>query len=723
MFLGDRNAARGVSSVLAVVFLVAIAVIAGAVVAGHAFGVVDGVLGTDAPQAVYEFDYDEGSGLVRVTQVSGDSFAGADLDSLYVTVTSGGTTEEFSWASAVDPDDRVSSGSSVSLDDASGSDVGSFTFPGTFGPDSTVRVVYEGRSESYTLASYVVPAGSRTYVRWAVPRTGLDAHYALDESDPVVADAAGSADGSVRGDPALGVGGQVGTAFEFDGDGDYVALDRSYSGAGSVDGLTACAWFRTDETGTGEFDNWALLDFDRSEYFNLYVRGDTGGVGFSTSGETATMVDHSTSTDYADGDWHLACGTYDADTDRKRIYVDGTLEVDAAATNPDGLGTGTERWGFIGDGSEAGALDGGRNDKHYTGRIDEVRLYDTALSENEVEALHDAGRGSGSAPTGGLVNHWSLDETGSPSATVADAAGSGDGIVVGSNTDRGVPGRVGTAYRFEDGSGYVALDRSLESDDVGNVTVCAWFRTSETGGGSNWALLDFDRSEYFNLYVQGDGAVGWSTSSDPGGAGIDDLYTGPSYNDGNWHHACGVYDGDKRIVVDGSAVSARTVPHGGSGLGSGARRYGFVGDGSEAESFDGDRNGIYYDGTVDDVRLYGRALSTAEAARLWAFGGGAVAGHETVARQFADPVDLSNLRLENVDVRLPSGTGVEIRVEADTDGDGSFDATSDPVTLDGSGSHDVTGLSGSAERVRLRVAFAASGDATPTLEGIDLAVG
>jgi hypothetical protein len=184
-----------------------------------------------------------------------------------------------------------------------------------------------------------------------------------------------------------------------------------------------------------------------------------------------------------------------------------------------------------------------------------------------------------------------------------------------------------------------------------------------------------------------------------------------------------VYDGDKRIVVDGSAVSARTAPHGGSGLGSGASRYGFVGEGSEAESFDGDRNGIYYDGTVDDVRLYGRGLSTAEISRLWAFSGGARSGYETEARRFGEPVDLSTLRVDNVDVRLPAGTGAELRVQVDTDGDGSFDATSDPVTLDGSESHAVSGLSGTADRVRLRVTFTASGDATPTLEGVDLVAG
>jgi FlaG/FlaF family flagellin (archaellin) len=729
----SRPSDRGVSTVLAVVMLVAVAIIAAAVVGGYSFGIVEDVLGTDTPRAAYEFDYEAERGLVRVTQTGGETFSSSELDSLYVTVTDGGTTERFAWGSSLPPEGSLSSGSSVAVDDANGAATGAFTFSGRYGPGTVVRVVFEGRSEGYVLAAYEVPRPSRTYLRWQVPTTGLEAHYPLDETDPVAVDAVGGADGDVRGDPTLGAAGQVGTAYGFGGD-DYVALSRSYDGTGSVGRLTACAWFNTAETGAGEFDNWALVDFDRSEYFNLYVRGDTGAVGFSTSGPAATMVDHSTPSGYADGAWHLACGTYDASTDRKRIYVDGDLKVDVAASNPGGLGTGEERWGFIGDGSEADAFDGDRNDLYFTGRVDEARLYDAALTESEVESLFDAGRGSGTAPTRGLVNHWRLDETGPAGTTgVRDVVGGGDGVVVGSTTGRGVDGRVGTAYEFGDGSGYVALDRAYASDDVGNVTACAWFRTGETDGSQNWALLDFDRSEYFNLYVEGDGDVGWSTSAVPGytGSDVDDLFARGGYNDGDWHHACGVYDGDKRVVVDGTERASRADPHGGDTLGTGATRYGVVGDGSEASDYaalvdpsNGDqRNGYYYQGAVDDVRLYERGLSAAETARLWAFTGGATAGYGTEPMAFPTPVGLDSLRLERVRATIPSGTAVEVEVRADTDGDGACDAASDRITLDGSGSYEVTGLSGTAERACLWVRFTASGGETPTLEGADLVAG
>ena len=43
----------------------------------------------------------------------------------------------------------------------------------------------------------------------------------------------------------------------------YIPIDHKMNAP--IPEFTAEAWFRTSEKG-GNFDNWALLDFDRSEY-------------------------------------------------------------------------------------------------------------------------------------------------------------------------------------------------------------------------------------------------------------------------------------------------------------------------------------------------------------------------------------------------------------------------------------------------------------------------
>ena len=87
-------------------------------------------------------------------------------------------------------------------------------------------------------------------------------------------------------------------------------------------------------------------------------------------------------------------------------------------------------------------------------------------------------------------------------------------------------------------------------------------------------------------------------------------------DDGESHHVAGVFDqGVATIFIDGYHEAPDT---GGSRLGSGNVRYGFVGVGSEALEFDGAKNGTpnYFVGDLDDFRIYHRGLSAAEVAGM-----------------------------------------------------------------------------------------------------------
>jgi len=125
--------------------------------------------------------------------------------------------------------------------------------------------------------------------------------------------------------------------------------------------------------------------------------------------------------------------------------------------------------------------------------------------------------------------------------------------------------------------------------------------------------------------VEGGGNnVAWDTTDTSGV--IHDLATPNSYTDGNWHHMCGWYkvgaNPDKKIFVDGFEVanSGGTV-HVGNNLGEGGERtntYGFTGTGSEADTFDGTQGPttMYFNGVMDDFRIYNRALSDYEVFQL-----------------------------------------------------------------------------------------------------------
>ncbi len=169
--------------------------------------------------------------------------------------------------------------------------------------------------------------------------------------------------------------------------------------------------------------------------------------------------------------------------------------------------------------------------------------------------------------------------------------------------------------QFDGTNDYIALPISYNGvNAVPQVSVEAWVRTSFTGSGynSNWAIVDFDRSDFYDLFVRGDdGRVGFSTYSATGA--INDFYGNLSVNDGEWHHIAAVYDGvDKHIYVDGVLDNSIANPHGGNSLGKSTTRFGIIGDGSEASSYNANKNNIFYQGDISEVRIWNRALDASE---------------------------------------------------------------------------------------------------------------
>ena len=178
---------------------------------------------------------------------------------------------------------------------------------------------------------------------------------------------------------------------------------------------------------------------------------------------------------------------------------------------------------------------------------------------------------------------------------------------------------------FDGTNDYVAIQglNFNGANSLSEISIAGWFKTTVSVGGgwaifANWSLLDFDRSEYFNVFVHGNGSVGFSPAAS-GSVGQDLFSSSTNNNNGNWHHVVAVYDGtDKFIYVDGSLDGTALNAHGGRALGTGTTRFGFIGDGSEAPTEDGTRNNYFYDGQYDDIALFDHALTPTEVAALFA---------------------------------------------------------------------------------------------------------
>ncbi|RJP91417.1 MAG: hypothetical protein C4518_08155 [Desulfobacteraceae bacterium] len=190
-----------------------------------------------------------------------------------------------------------------------------------------------------------------------------------------------------------------------------------------------------------------------------------------------------------------------------------------------------------------------------------------------------------------------------------------DGEAFGATLTADRNGNLNSAYSFSKVGDRIAIDNfyygsdtGAYSDTVGNLTVCLWFKTSAGGGVTT--LIDFDDSDYWGLFMN-NGEIAYGS---PGG---DPLNTVSTYNDSQWHQVCvatNVVQLEQKLFVDGNLVLTQPIT---GDFGSGATRYGFIGAESEAVAFDNLSNGVNFNGMIDDVILFGSALSEAQVMFLY----------------------------------------------------------------------------------------------------------
>lgn len=221
-----------------------------------------------------------------------------------------------------------------------------------------------------------------------------------------------------------------------------------------------------------------------------------------------------------------------------------------------------------------------------------------------------------------LLGQWPMESTGD---AVPDRSGHGH---PGSPSGTGdVPGRFGTAMSFPD----PASSRVTVPDGPGlepqHLTLMAWVKRLQNdappgphqtvaGKGSNTSC---SRASYA-LYTGGSGGLSFYVAQDTPDAGSvalsADAGTGLWADDQRWHAVAGTYDGAHvRLYVDGAEVGSPTAASGPIPYNLGAGALDALTMGAYANQSCSSAFTLSGAG-VDEVRLYDRALSPTEIARL-----------------------------------------------------------------------------------------------------------
>jgi hypothetical protein len=205
---------------------------------------------------------------------------------------------------------------------------------------------------------------------WSVSTGRLVGWWKLDESKgDTVADATGSHAGKLVGD-ATWTEGVAGGALQFDGQGDYVDLGTSPD-FDIADRITIAAWVKVTA-----FDmDWQAIIAKGDTAWRL-SRDQDNNLHFGCTGLWPEWVRGNV--DVNDGRWHHVAGSYDGS--ELRLYVDGKLDASArtqGAINVNAYPV------YIGENAE-------HPGRSWHGLIDDVRLYNYALSETEIRSLDQA---------------------------------------------------------------------------------------------------------------------------------------------------------------------------------------------------------------------------------------------------------------------------------------------------------------------------------------------
>ena len=166
--------------------------------------------------------------------------------------------------------------------------------------------------------------------------------------------------------------------------------------------------------------------------------------------------------------------------------------------------------------------------------------------------------------------------------------------------------------RFDGEDDYLAIN-NLHYETQGEISGITIFALVKSSSSNEQIIASFDRSEYWRLALKDDRGpqnIGWDTR--PSTGGVNDLSTADSHADGAWHLIAAWFSAgespDKQIFVDGEQVAAADA-HGGNSVGRGTTRFGFIGVGSEAGSFDGSRGPLeFLKGDIAEFLIYHRAL-------------------------------------------------------------------------------------------------------------------
>lgn len=300
------------------------------------------------------------------------------------------------------------------------------------------------------------------------------------------------------------------------------------------------------------------------------------------------------------------------------IYINGKADVTGTAGATLGFSTCPLLIGVDADSGCSGTLGG-----FFHGYIDELKIYNTALSSSQVQAEFAGGSAvlgdsfdSNDFLNEGLAGYWPFDTTNDISQSGIDNSGNGTTLTNNSSTAYST-GKFGLAIEPDGTADYMEAADNATLSITGSLTLSAWINNDDTTGsqniigkwdGTNNSYLLALEGDELRMYI--DSASNYQTT------------TSANLGSNSFVHVAGVYDANAQTVklyvngVEQASTTTGTIP---SSIGDDAGEFVVGADDSSAN---------FFDGHIDEARVYNRALPPNQIKSLYNWAPGPVAYYD-----------------------------------------------------------------------------------------------
>jgi len=453
-----------------------------------------------------------------------------------------------------------------------------------------------------------------------------------DVTTSTVTDKSGRANHGTRYGGINMVAGKIGQAANFNGSSYYIRTPyNNFPNAG--DDRTISFWVRSTNMavadtalvgwGTNSANSASVIELGPSGVANRKVAFYGNGNNLSSNGTLANNV------------WNYV--TFVLSGTSAKIYINGALDSSGTLT---GLNTTAASYFYMGQFS-------GLN--NFKGNLDEVRVYSRALSASEVVALYhlnvdkvnsSATTNGGTLVSSGLMGYWTFDGMDMNATTAKDKSGNGNNGTRNGATKVAL-GKIGQGLKIDGSSGYVSIpDSSSLVFGTGGTdrpfSVSTWVKPLNNAGYAvaigkePYVQLGFgdDPTREWQLISWTDGNIYFACYGNTGVNRITRYGPNSKLTPGKWHNVVATYTGSNtsaglKIFIDGVRMDTSADDHGNyTGMPNSSNPV-TIGLANLQE--------LNANGSMDDVRIYNRVLSTSEIQQLFKKGGGIVNSSQTSA--------------------------------------------------------------------------------------------